>query len=96
MHARYRVDCSPLILHLYYKYSILPFYVRIPLFYVCAKYVEIRNIYLSDILPTSTTQELLFGKEIDTDNEIEALFLKVHNFISTSKRFITVNIDPIN
>ena len=43
---------------------------------------------LKALLRNHTTQELLFGKDTSTDEETEALFLKVQDYILKSKRFV--------
>ena len=50
-------------------------------FFICPIYRHTRTIYLSNVLQTYYTHELLYGKETATDLENEALFLKVQDFI---------------
>ena len=40
------------------------------------------------LLRNHTTHELLFGMDTSTDEENEALFLKVQDYILKSKRFV--------
>ena len=44
--------------------------------------------YLEALLRNHTTHELLFGKDASTDDENDALFLKVQDYILKSKRFV--------
>ena len=55
--------------------------------FICPIYRHRRNTYLSDVLQTHCTHELLYGKEAATDLENEALFLNVQDYIIHSKRF---------
>ena len=57
------------------------------IYFICPIYRHTSNIYLSDVLQTHNTPELLYGKETATDLENEALFLKLQYFIIHSKRF---------
>ena len=54
--------------------------LRIIFFYTCPKYADVRNRYLSDLLPTHNVHDLLFGKENAPDNDNELLFLKVQDY----------------
>ena len=47
-----------------------------------------RERYLEALLRNHTTHDLLFGKDTATDEENEALFLKVQDYILKSKRFV--------
>ena len=58
------------------------------LFFICPRYIGIRNTYPSNILQTHRTKELLFGKETASVNENETLLLKVQDYIIKSRRFI--------
>ena len=49
---------------------------------------SIRERYLEALLRNHTTYELLFGKNTSTDEENEALFLKVKDYILKAKRFV--------
>ena len=55
--------------------------------FICPIYRHRRNTYLSDVLQTHCTHELLYGKEAATDLGNEALFLNVQDYIIHSKRF---------
>ena len=57
-------------------------------FFICPRYIGIRNTYLSNILQSHSTNEILFGKETASVNENEILFLKVQDYIIKSRRFI--------
>ena len=94
LHMRIRMECSSLNSHLYSKNIINSpscscggFESAYYFFFICPIYRHTRNIYLSDVLQTHKTHELLYGKETATDLENEALFLKVQIFIIHSKRF---------
>ena len=94
LHTRIRMECSSLNSHLYSKNIINSpscscggFESPYHFFFICPIYRHTRNIYLSDVLQTHKTHELLYGKETATDLENEALFLKVQDFIIHSKRF---------
>ena len=94
LHMRIRMECSSLNSHLYSKNIINSpscscggFESAYHFFFICPIYRHTRNIYLSDVLQTHKTHELLYGKETATDLENEALFLKVQDFIIHSKRF---------
>ena len=94
LHTRIRMECSSLNSHLYSKNIINSpscscggFESAYHFFFICPIYRHTRNIYLSDVLQTHKTHELLYGKETATDLENEALFLKVQDFIIHSKRF---------
>ena len=50
-------------------------------FFICPKYNATRERYLEALLRNHTTHDLLFGKDIATDEENEALFLKVQDYI---------------
>ena len=52
------------------------------------KYNATRERYIEALLRNHTTHELLFGKDTSTDEENEALFLKVQDYILKSKRFV--------
>ena len=57
-------------------------------FFICPNYNATRERYLEALLRNHTTHELLFGKDTSTDEENEALFLKVQDYILKSKRFV--------
>ena len=57
-------------------------------FFICPKYNATRERYLEALLRNHTTHDLLFGKDTATDEENEALFLKVQDYILKSKRFV--------
>lgn len=95
LHARLRMECSSLNTHLFSKNIVNSpecvcggFQSPYHFLYTCVRYTNIRNTYLSDILPRYTTNELLFGKETATSEENESLFLKVQEYIIKTKRFI--------
>ena len=46
------------------------------------------TMYLEALLRNHTTHKLLFGKDASTDDENDALFLKVQDYILKSKRFV--------
>ena len=52
------------------------------------KYNATRERYLEALLRNHTTHDLLFGKDTATDEENEAIFLKVQDYILNSKRFV--------
>ena len=51
-------------------------------------YNATREKYLEALLRNHATHELLFGKDTSADEENEALFLKVQDYILKSKRFV--------
>ena len=57
-------------------------------FFISPNYNATRERYLEALLKNPTTHELLFGKDTSTDEENEALFLKVQDYILKSKRFV--------
>ena len=60
-------------------------------FFICPKYNATRERYLEALLRNHTTHDLLFGKDTATDEENEALFLKVQDFkISRFQDFISI------
>ena len=61
--------------------------LKMLIIFICLIYRQIRNTYLSDVLQTHNTHELLYGKEAAIDLENEALFMKVQDFIIHSNRF---------
>ena len=84
------MECSSLNSHLYSKNIINSpscscggFESAHHFFFTCPIYRHIRTIYLSNVLQTHNTHELLYGKETATDLENEALFLKVQDFLYT-------------
>ena len=95
LHARIRMECSSLNWHLFRKNIVAsptcdcgglesPYHF----FFICPRCTGIRNTYLSNILQTRCTKELLFGKDTASVNENETLFLKVQDYIIKSRRFI--------
>ena len=56
-------------------------------FFVCPIFVDARPRYLPSSLNNVTTRDLLFGMENKTNNENEALFMQVQEFIVKSGRF---------
>ena len=54
----------------------------------CPNYIGIRERYLEALLRNHTTHALFFGKDTSTDEENEALFLKVQDYILKTKRFV--------
>ena len=56
--------------------------------FICPNYNATQERYLEALLRNYTTHELLFGKDTSTDEENEALFLKVQDYIFKSKRFV--------
>ena len=95
LHARIRMACSSLNSDLYRK-NIVPspscgcggFESAYHFFFIGPNYNATRERYLEALLRNHTTHELLFGKDISTDEENEALFLKVQDYILKSKRFV--------
>ena len=95
LHARIRMACSSLNSDLYRK-NIVPspscacggFESAYHFFFICPKYNATRERYLEALLRNHTTHDLLFGKDTATDEENEALFLKVQDYILKSKRFV--------
>ena len=95
LQGRLRMECSSLNSDLFRK-NIVPnpscscggFESAFHFFYTCPKYTDVRNRYLSDLLPSHNVHDLLFGKENAPDNDNELLFLKVQDFIIKSKRFV--------
>ena len=57
-------------------------------FFECPNCNVIRERYLEALLRNHTIYELLFGKNTSTDEENEALFLKVKDYILKAKRFV--------
>ena len=57
-------------------------------FSICHNYNVAQERYLEALLGNHTTNELLFVKDTSNDEENEALFLKVQDFILKSKRFV--------
>ena len=56
----------------------------------CQRFNECRRQHLSDLLPSSTLRELLFGAVYINDHENEEAFHKVQNFIVETKRFLRI------
>ena len=50
-------------------------------FFICPNYNVTRERYLEALLRNHTTHGLLFGKDTSADEENEALFLKVQDYI---------------
>ena len=50
-------------------------------FFICPNYNATLERYLEALLRNHTTHELLFGKDTPTDEENEALFRKVQDYI---------------
>ena len=92
LHTRIRMERSSLNSHLYGK-NIINSLSRIcggfvsayNFFFICPIYRHTKKTYLSEVLQTHNTHELLYCKEATTDLENEALFLKVQDFIIHSK-----------
>lgn len=96
LHARLRLGCSSLNQGLY-RISI----VETPLctcgsvenvshyLLTCSNYMQSRQQFLSDIPCPRTLNNLLFGNEHLSLNEITILFGKVQKFILSTKRFDT-------
>ena len=57
-------------------------------FFICPNNNVTRERYLEAILRNHTTHELLLGKDTSTDEEKEALFLKVQDYILKYKIFV--------
>ena len=57
-------------------------------FFICPNYNVTRERYLEALFRNHTTHELLFGKDTSTDEENEALFLRLQDYILKSKRFV--------
>ena len=83
LHARIRMECSSLNLHLFRKNIVASptcicgsFESPYHFFFICPRYTGIRNTYLSNILQTHCSKELLFGKDTASVDENETLFLK--------------------
>lgn len=53
----------------------------------CPRYTIARNTYLPDNLHHYSTRDLLFGCDSKTDEQNEAIFLKVQDFVVFSGRF---------
>ena len=95
LHARIRMECISLNSHLFRKNIVASptcdcgdFESPYHFFFICPRYTGIRNTYLSNILQTHCTKELLFGKDTVSVNENETLFLKLQDYIIKSRRFI--------
>ena len=95
LHARIRMACSSLNSDLYRK-NIVPspscacggFESAYHFFFKWPNNNVTRERYLEALLRNHTTHELLFGKDTSTDEENEALFIKVQDYILKSKRFV--------
>ena len=86
------MECSSLNSHLFRKnivasptYDCGGFESPYHFFFVCLRYIGIRNTSLSNIPQTHSTKELLFGKETASVNENETLVLKVQDYIIKSR-----------
>ena len=98
LHARIRIACGSLNSDLYRKkYSSQSFLCLcegggLKVLTILSSYAQItmqhKKRYLEALLRNYTTHELLFGKDTSTDEENEALFLKVQDYILKSKRFV--------
>ena len=76
-YRKHKVPSPPCALTLGECFSVTRF------FFICPNYTVTHERYLEGLHRNHTTQELLFGKDISTD---EALFLKVQDYILRSKR----------
>ena len=94
LHARLRMECSSLNSHLYHKNIVDSpsclcggFESAHHFLFTCPRFAASRNTYLPRNLHNYSTRDLLFGCESKTDQQNEAIFLQVQDFIINSKRF---------
>ena len=94
LHARLRMECSSLNSHLYHKNII-----ESPscacgglesahhFLFICPRFAATRNTYLPRNLHNYSTRDLLFGSESKSDQQNEAIFLRVQDNLTHSTRF---------
>ena len=93
-HARLRMECSSLNSHLYHSKIVDSpsclcgsFESVHHFLFVCPRFAAARNTHLPRNLHNYSTRDLLFGSETRTDQQNEAIFLQVQDFLIHSTRF---------
>ena len=94
LHARLRMECSSLNSHLYHSKIVDSpsclcgsFESVHHFLFVCPRFAAARNTHLPRNLHNYSTRDLLFGSETRTDQQNEAIFLQVQDFLIHSTRF---------
>ena len=94
LHARLRMECSSLNSHLYHSKIVDSpsclcgsFESVHHFLFVCPRFAAARNTHLPRNLHNYSTRDLLFGSETKTDQQNEAIFLQVQDFLIHSTRF---------
>ena len=94
LHARLKMECSSLNSHLYHSKIVDSpsclcgsFESVHHFLFVCTRFAAARNTHLPRNLHNYSTRDLLFGSETRTDQQNEAIFLQVQDFLIHSSRF---------